>query len=136
MELSQIHTDEQSAPRRPVRGPHGGWQQREIDALKARIGEAERSGDSLRSVFDQLALELGAGYAENLHCHFSKIMYTDMGEKKHLTFDDDIYGPNFEPLAEAIIAEGVCPRIICESDGTMSDDALAMKQIWLKLLEE
>ena len=59
MELSQIHTDEQSAPRRPVRGPHGGWQQREIDALKARIGEAERSGDSLRSVFDQLALELG-----------------------------------------------------------------------------
>ena len=38
--------------------------------------------------------------------------------------------------AKAIIAEGVCPRIICESDGTMSDDALAMKQIWLNLLEE
>ena len=61
MELSSSHarTDEQPAIRRPVRGPHGGWQQREIDALKARIGEAERSGDSLRSVFDQLALELG-----------------------------------------------------------------------------
>ena len=53
------HSGEDTALRRPVRGPHGGWQQREIDALKTRIGEAERSGDSLRSVFDQLALELG-----------------------------------------------------------------------------
>ena len=61
MELStsQARQDEPAAMRRPVRGPHGGWQPREIDALKARIHEAERSGDSLRSVFDQLALELG-----------------------------------------------------------------------------
>ena len=61
MELStnQTRQDEPAGVRRPVRGPHGGWKQREIDALKARIGEAERSGDSLRSVFDQLALELG-----------------------------------------------------------------------------
>ena len=61
MEQSTSHArqDESAGIRRPVRGPHGGWQQREIDALKARIGEAERSGDSLRSVFDQLALELG-----------------------------------------------------------------------------
>ena len=61
MEFSTSHAraDEPAAIRRPVRGPHGGWQQREIDALKARISEAERSGDSLRSVFDQLALELG-----------------------------------------------------------------------------
>ena len=61
MELSTSHarSDESAAIRRPVRGPHGGWKQNEIDALKARIDEAERSGDSLRSVFDQLALELG-----------------------------------------------------------------------------
>jgi len=61
MELSASHArpDASAAVRRPVRGPHGGWQQNEIDALKARIGEAERSGDSLRSVFDQLAQELG-----------------------------------------------------------------------------
>jgi len=56
---SQARTGEAPAIRRPVRGPHGGWQQREIDTLKARITEAEQSGDSLRSVFDQLALELG-----------------------------------------------------------------------------
>ena len=63
-------------------------------------------------------------------CHFSKIEFTAKGEKKHLTFSDTVYGPSFEPLAEAIVREGVCPRIICESDGTMSDDALAMKKIW------
>lgn len=61
MELSSSHArmDKPAAVRRPVRGPHGGWKQNEIDTLKARISEAERSGDSLRSVFDQLALELG-----------------------------------------------------------------------------
>ena len=61
MEQSTVHAHagEDIAQRRPIRGPHGGWQPREIDALKARITQAERSGDSLRSVFDQLALELG-----------------------------------------------------------------------------
>ena len=87
--------------------------------------------DSYRKVFDSIGTALGDDYAKYLHCHFSKIEYTSGGEKKHLTFSDTVYGPDFEPLAEAIIAEGVCPRIICESDGTMSDDALTMKNIWL-----
>ena len=105
--------------------------------LNARhLGSHFPDCDSYRRVFDRIGTELGDDYAKYLHCHFSKIEYTQMGEKKHLTFADTVYGPDFEPLAEAIIAEGVCPRIICESDGTMSDDALAMKQIWSKLLEE
>jgi deoxyribonuclease-4 len=57
-------------------------------------------------------------------------MYTEMGEKKHLTFEDDIYGPEFEPLAKAIVSLGVSPTIICESAGTQSDDALIMKKIY------
>ncbi len=88
--------------------------------------------DSYRRVFDAIGSALGDSYAYNLHCHFSKIEYTSGGEKKHLTFSDTVYGPEFEPLAEAIVKEGVCPRIICESDGTMSDDALTMKQMWKK----
>ena len=105
--------------------------------LNARhLGSHFPDRDSYRRVFDSIGTALGDDYAKYLHCHFSKIEYTQMGEKKHLTFADTVYGPDFEPLAEAIIAEGVCPRIICESDGTMSDDALAMKQIWLNLLEE
>ncbi len=87
--------------------------------------------DSYRSVFDKIANALGDEYAYNLHCHFSKIEYTNAGEKKHLTFADTLYGPEFEPLAEAIIREGVCPRIISESDGTQAEDALYMKKCYL-----
>ena len=46
-------------PQKPVRGPHGGWQRREIDALCQRIEQAERSGESLRSVFDEMGERLG-----------------------------------------------------------------------------
>ena len=99
--------------------------------LNARnVGGAFPDVDSYRSVFDKIANTLGDEYAYNLHCHFSKIEYTSAGEKRHLTFSDTVYGPDFEPLAEAIIREGVCPRIISESDGTQAEDALAMKKIW------
>lgn len=86
--------------------------------------------DSYRAVFDKIANGLGDKYAYNLHCHFSKIEYTGAGEKKHLTFEDTVYGPDFEPLAEAIVKEGVAPRIICESAGTMAEDAISMKKMW------
>ena len=85
-------------------------------------------------MFDKIGQTLGDAYARNLHCHFSKIEYTAAGEKRHLTFADTVYGPEFEPLAEAIVKEGVTPRIICESDGTMAEDALAMKKAYLNLL--
>ena len=99
--------------------------------LNARnIGSYFTTVDSYRAVFDKIATSLGDEYAFNLHCHFSKIEYTGAGEKKHLTFADTVYGPEFEPLAEAIIREGVAPRIICESDGTMAEDALEMKNIY------
>ena len=88
--------------------------------------------DSYRRVFDKIGSALGDEYAYNLHCHFSKIEYSNAGEKKHLTFSDTVYGPEFDPLAEAIVKEGVAPRIICESDGTMAEDALYMKEMWLK----
>ncbi|MBQ8345242.1 MAG: TIM barrel protein [Clostridia bacterium] len=87
--------------------------------------------DSYRRVFDAIGTALGDSYAQRLHCHLSKIEYTAAGEKKHLTFADTVYGPEFEPLAEAIIKENTAPRIICESAGTMAEDALAMKQMWL-----
>ena len=61
MEMSSgiLQTQEAVPARRPVRGPHGGWQKSEIDALARRIDEAARTGESLRSVFDQLGQELG-----------------------------------------------------------------------------
>lgn len=99
--------------------------------LNARaVGGQFPDTDSYRRVFDTIANALGDKYATHLHCHFSKIEYTAAGEKKHLTFTDTVYGPEFEPMIEAIIKDNLCPRIICESDGTMAEDALSMKRHW------
>ena len=103
--------------------------------LNARaLGTAFPNADAYRRVFDEIATALGDAYAHNLHCHFSKIAYTSAGEKKHLTFADTEFGPTFEPLAEAIVREGVAPRIICESDGTQAEDALFMKTAYERML--
>lgn len=59
METGLLQAQEAVPVRRPVRGPHGGWQKSEIDALQRRIDEAARTGESLRSVFDQLGQQLG-----------------------------------------------------------------------------
>ncbi len=83
--------------------------------------------DDYRYVFDRIGDRLGDDVARYLHCHFSKIEWTTAGEKKHLTFEDAVYGPAFEPLAECLVRESLCPTVICESDGTMSRDALLMK---------
>ena len=90
-------------------------------------GLAFPDADSYRRVFDRIGNACGDDVARSLHCHFSKIEYTDAGEKKHLTFEDTVFGPRFEPLAEAIVKEDLAPRIICESDGTQAEDALWMK---------
>ena len=103
--------------------------------LNARnIGGAFPNADSYRRIFDRIGEALGDTVAKNLHCHFSKIEYTDKGEKKHLTFADDQYGPEFAPLMEAIVRESLTPCIICESAGTQAEDALAMKQHYDSLL--
>ena len=102
--------------------------------LNARNGgNAFPTADHYRAIFDRIGETLGDEIARNLHCHFSKIEYTAAGEKRHVTFEDTVYGPSFEPLMEAIVKEDLSPRIICESAGTMPEDALTMKQYYLSL---
>ena len=99
--------------------------------LNARdCGGVFTTPDDYKRVFDKIDRKLGAEYAEKLHCHFSKIEWTDKGEKKHLTFADEIYGPSFEPLVEMLSRERLYPTIISESAGTQSDDALTMKKYY------
>ena len=93
-------------------------------------GGVFKGSDDYMRVFDRIDRALGAEVATNLHCHFSKIEWTAAGEKKHLTFADTVYGPDFEPLIEAIVKNSLTPTIISESAGTQSDDALAMKKYY------
>ena len=104
--------------------------------LNARdCGGVFKTAEDYLRVFDKIDRCLGADIAQNLHCHFSKIEWTDAGEKRHLTFADEVYGPGFEPLAEALAREKLTPTIICESAGTQSDDALAIKKFYLACKE-
>lgn len=102
--------------------------------LNAReCGGVFNTPDDYLSVFSKIERTLGADVAANLHCHFSKIEWTDKGEKRHLTFEDNIYGPNYEPFMKAIKIGGYTPTVICESAGTQSDDALIMKKYYGEL---
>ncbi len=96
-------------------------------------GGVFKNADDYLRVFDKIDRALGAEVAKNLHCHFSKIEWTASGEKKHLTFEDMVYGPNFEPLVETIVKNSLTPTIISESAGTQSNDSLTMKKYYEEL---
>jgi deoxyribonuclease-4 len=96
------------------------------------IGGEFSDVDSYRRVFNEIAEKLGDQHAMHLHCHFSKIEYTVGGEKRHLTFEDAVYGPDFAPLAEVLYKRGAEPIIICESAGTQSKDALEMQNLYIR----
>ena len=99
----------------------------------AIFGEGDRDG--YRRVFDAIACGLGDERAKNLHCHFSRIEYTGAGEKKHVTFENHGgFGPDYRPLIEVIAEEGLSPRIICESAGTMAEDAREMQDYYMSLI--
>lgn len=95
-----------------------------------------RTYGSLKTVEDydkiiSLAIDkLGMERASKMHVHFSKIEYSKGGEVRHLTFEDSVFGPEFEPLAQVIRKYKLQPVVICESNGTQSDDALEMKRIY------
>ena len=70
-----------------------------------------------------------------MHVHFSKIEYSNGGEVRHLTFADNLFGPEFLPLAKVLVKYNLQPTIVCESDGTQADDALEMKRIYENVLQ-
>lgn len=99
-------------------------------------GGVFNTSDDYMRVFDRIDRALGAEIATNLHCHFSRIEWTAAGEKKHLTFSDTEFGPDFEPLIEAMVKNSLTPTIISESAGTQSDDALAMKKYYEAIIND
>ncbi len=87
-------------------------------------------------MLDRIADVLGEERSAQFHSHFSKIEFTQKGgEKRHLSFFDPGYGPEFLPLAEELARRGWEPWVICESAGTQSEDALSMKQIYREVCE-
>ena len=104
--------------------------------LNARTLGAVNSREAFENVLYKMEESLRDERAFGFHAHFSKIMYTDKGgEKCHLTFEDTMYGPDYQPLMELLALQRKYPVIVCESAGTQAEDAFAMKQNYLSYIK-
>ncbi len=101
--------------------------------LNARDMGILKTFDDFEKIFLMMRDKLGSDRLKLFHSHFSKIEYTTGGEKRHLTFEDNIYGPDFEPVMELTYKYDCNPIFICESAGTQAEDALKMKEYYLNL---
>jgi len=86
------------------------------------------SESDFENVFMILKKYIGERY-KKVHIHFSKIEYGKKGEIRHLTFEDDVFGPKFEPLAKVLKKLKIEANIICESRGAQTKDAVTMQNI-------
>ena len=98
------------------------------------LGELE-GHDACASILDRIKEVLGEARARAFHSHFSKIQFTPKGgEKMHLTFDQEDFGPDPAPLMAEVARRGWSPTFICESAGTQAEDAGTMKRMYLEAL--
>lgn len=100
--------------------------------LHARGMGRFRTKLDFRSVIEEVENKLGIEAARNMHCHFTKIEFTEKGEKRHHVLDEKKYGPNFQLLAETISEFRLRPVVICETP-MLDIDAMKMKNIFLEV---
>lgn len=93
-----------------------------------------KTKDDFKRIFDYSFEKLGEEKTKNCHIHFSKIEYSEKGEIKHLNLDDNVYGPDFLPLADVINEYKLTPTIICESKERMMEDAIMLKSIYSEVI--
>lgn len=102
--------------------------------LNARDRGILKTYEDFEKIFIDIENSLGLSRLKEFHSHFSKIEYSAGGEVRHLTFEDKIYGPHFEPVLELCVKKDCAPTFICESAGTQAEDAKQMKDYYLNIL--
>lgn len=98
--------------------------------LNARDQGVIKGFEDFEFILDTIENKLGIERLKTFHSHFSKIEYSAGGEKRHLTFENTVYGPDFEPLMELVYKKQLSPTFICESAGTQAEDAKMMKDYY------
>ncbi len=101
--------------------------------LNARTLGGIKGREDYAKMLDHIEDKLGYERLSRMHIHFSKIEYTKGGEKRHITFEDNIFGPRYEPLIEELYSRGLSPSVICDSDGTQAEDAAEMMKYYKAL---
>lgn len=102
--------------------------------LHARDRGRFRTIEAFRKVVEQAEDQLGKEAVQDMHCHFTKIEYSQKGERRHHVLDEAGYGPNFESLAKVIVEFGLRPVLICESP-LLDIDAVTMRDIFRRVFE-
>ena len=95
-----------------------------------------RSRRDFAAMLDRAEEILGKVRMQAFHIHFSHIEFTAAGEKRHRTFAEEGFGPDFAELAPELAARGMTPTVICESAGTQAADAAQMQKIYLACLQK
>jgi deoxyribonuclease-4 len=102
--------------------------------LHARERGRFKTIDEFRLIVEEIEKRLGTEAVKNMHCHFTKVEFTDKGEKCHHTLDEAGYGPEFEMLAKVIADFKLNPVIISESP-VLDIDAIKMRDILKKQMK-
>lgn len=87
------------------------------------LGKYINSKEDILEVIQYLYGELPAWKVDCMHIHFSKLLYTDKGEKKHTPFSDKEAGPKPAHFIRALDSLPLTfnPIIICESPDSYKD---------------
>jgi len=96
--------------------------------LHARDKGRFKTVDDFHKVVEDIENRLGTEAVKNMHCHFTKVEFTDKGEKCHHTMEEVDYGPDFAMLAKVIVEFKLKPVIISESP-ILDVDAIKMRDI-------
>jgi deoxyribonuclease-4 len=102
--------------------------------LHAREKGLLKTVEDFRRVVETVEKRLGTDAVKNMHCHFTKVEFTDKGEKCHHIMDETEYGPDFTMLAKVIAEFRLNPVIISESP-VLDVDAVKMRNILMKELK-
>lgn len=84
------------------------------------------------ALLNQAEAALGHERMRAFHMHFSHIEFTAAGEKRHRTFAEPGFGPDFAALAPCLLRRDLTPTVICESAGTQAADAATMQKIYVE----
>lgn len=102
--------------------------------LHARCRGCFKTVEEFSRVVEEIERRLGRKAIKDMHCHFTKVEFTDKGERRHRTMDEAGYGPDFTMLAKVIAEFRLNPVIISESP-VLDVDAIRMRHILQKELE-
>ncbi|MDH5713271.1 MAG: TIM barrel protein [Candidatus Bathyarchaeota archaeon] len=102
--------------------------------IHAREGGRMKTMSDFRVVTNEIEKRLGSDAIRNLHCHFTRVEFTEKGEKRHHMLGEVEYGPDFQHFATLIAELDLKPVIISESP-ILDVDAQKMRDMVLSELE-